>query len=91
MPHQPHRALRAITLTADEIWDAGTEAFDPEAAAFVGNNDLRTPRTALHGHLETLPTPGGARGCACCCPWRLPSQDASTPRRCTPSPAGTAA
>jgi PEP-CTERM motif len=30
-----------ITVRADEIWDAGSEVFDPAAAAFVGNNDLR--------------------------------------------------
>ena len=27
---------------ASDIWDAGSELFDPTAAAFVGNNDLRT-------------------------------------------------
>ena len=33
--------IAAIDITASEIWDAGSELFDPAAAAFVGNNDLR--------------------------------------------------
>ena len=37
----------SITITAGEIWDAGSEAFDPAAAAFVGNNDLRTPQNSV--------------------------------------------
>ena len=38
--------LSNITLKASDIWDAGSEAFDPAAAAFVGNNDLRTPQNS---------------------------------------------
>lgn len=41
--------LPVITLTADEIWDAGSETFDPLAAAFVGNNDLRTDQNGVVG------------------------------------------
>jgi hypothetical protein len=40
-------AIQAITVTASQIWDAGSEAFDPAAAAFVGNNDLRTPQNSV--------------------------------------------
>ncbi len=41
--------LPSITVKAGEIWDAGSEAFDPAAAAFVvgGNNDLRTPQNGV--------------------------------------------
>lgn len=37
----------SITLKANQIWDAGSEIFDPAAAAFVGNNDLRTPQNSV--------------------------------------------
>jgi hypothetical protein len=37
----------AITVTAGEIWDAGSEVFDPAAAAFVGNNDLRAAQNSV--------------------------------------------
>ena len=40
-------AISAITVTAGEIWDAGSEVFDPAAAAFVGNNDLRTAQNSV--------------------------------------------
>jgi hypothetical protein len=40
-------AIPAITVTAGEIWDAGSEVFDPAAAAFVGDNDLRTPQNSV--------------------------------------------
>jgi hypothetical protein len=33
--------LPAITIGAKDIWDAGSEVFDPAAAAFVGDNGLR--------------------------------------------------
>lgn len=33
--------LGSITVKAREIWDAGSEVFDPAASALVGNNDLR--------------------------------------------------
>lgn len=39
--------LPTITVRASEIWDAGSEVFDPAAAAFVGNNDLRTPQNSV--------------------------------------------
>ena len=36
-----HLTTAAIGIQAREIWDAGSEVFDPAAAAFVGNNGLR--------------------------------------------------
>ena len=39
--------INSITLKANQIWDAGSEVFDPAAAAFVGNNDLRTPQNSV--------------------------------------------
>ncbi len=39
--------LPSITVRAGEIWDAGSEVFDPAAAAFVGNNDLRTAQNSV--------------------------------------------
>jgi hypothetical protein len=39
--------ISSITLQANEVWDAGSEVFDPMAAAFVGNNDLRTPQQSV--------------------------------------------
>ncbi len=39
--------LPAITVGAAEIWDAGSEVFDPAAAAFVGNNDLRRGQNSV--------------------------------------------
>ncbi len=39
--------ISTITLKAKEIWDAGSEVFDPSAAAFVGNNGLRTPQNSV--------------------------------------------
>lgn len=38
-----------ILQTADEIWDAGSEAFDPLNAAFLvgGTNALRTPQNGV--------------------------------------------
>jgi hypothetical protein len=41
--------IASITVKAGEIWDAGSEAFDPVNAAFVvgGNNDLRTPQNSV--------------------------------------------
>jgi hypothetical protein len=38
--------INSITQTSDEIWDAGSEAFDPNNAAFLvnGDNSLRTPQ-----------------------------------------------
>jgi hypothetical protein len=37
----------SITVGAAEIWDAGSEVFDPAAAAFVGNNDLRREQNSV--------------------------------------------
>jgi PEP-CTERM motif len=39
--------IGSITQTAGEIWDAGSEVFDPAAAAFVGNNDLRSAQGSV--------------------------------------------
>jgi PEP-CTERM motif len=39
--------INSITVKASEIWDAGSEIFDPAAAAFVGNNGLRTPQNSV--------------------------------------------
>ena len=39
--------VSSITVRANEIWDAGSEVFDPAAAAFVGNNGLRTPQQSV--------------------------------------------
>ena len=36
--------IPSITIKARELWDAGSEVYDPAAAAFVGNNNLRTPQ-----------------------------------------------
>lgn len=40
-------AVGSIGVRASEIWDAGSEVFDPAAAAFVGNNDLRRPQHSV--------------------------------------------
>ncbi len=42
-----HLLITQISQAADEIWDAGSEATDPAAAAFVGNNGLRTPQNGV--------------------------------------------
>jgi hypothetical protein len=39
--------ISQITQLASEIWDAGSEATDPAAAAFVGDNGLRTPQNGV--------------------------------------------
>lgn len=39
--------LATIGIKADEIWDAGSEVFDPAAAAFVGINDLRRDQNSV--------------------------------------------
>ena len=39
--------LPRITVGAVEIWDAGSEVFDPAAAAFVGNNGLRRAQNSV--------------------------------------------
>jgi hypothetical protein len=40
--------INSITVKAHEVWDAGSEVYDPAAAAFlvVGNNDLRSPQNS---------------------------------------------
>ncbi|MFN0185104.1 MAG: spondin domain-containing protein [Aquabacterium sp.] len=40
-------ALSSIDQQARQIWDAGSEVFDPAAAAFVGNNDLRAQQNSV--------------------------------------------
>ena len=40
-------ALTSITVRAREVWDAGSEVFDPAAAAFVGNNGLRADQNSV--------------------------------------------
>jgi len=37
----------SIVQRAGDIWDAGSEVFDPAAAAFVGDNGLRTPQNSV--------------------------------------------
>ncbi len=39
--------LGSITVKANEIWDAGSEVFDPAASAFVGNNGLRADQNSV--------------------------------------------
>jgi hypothetical protein len=41
--------INSIVVRADEIWNAGSEIFDPAAAAFLvgGNNDLRTAENGV--------------------------------------------
>jgi hypothetical protein len=39
--------IPTITVKANAVWDAGSEVFDPAAAAFVGNNNLRTPQNSV--------------------------------------------
>jgi hypothetical protein len=39
--------ISSIFQSSSQIWDAGSEIFDPAAAAFVGNNDLRTPQNSV--------------------------------------------
>lgn len=41
--------INSIGQKASDIWDAGSETFDPLAAAFlvIGNNDLRTPQNGV--------------------------------------------
>jgi hypothetical protein len=39
--------VSSIPQLARQIWDAGSEVFDPAAAAFVGNNGLRAPQNSV--------------------------------------------
>jgi PEP-CTERM motif len=39
--------IGAIGQKARDVWDAGSEVFDPNAAAFVGNNDLRADQGSV--------------------------------------------
>jgi hypothetical protein len=41
--------VATIDVKATQIWDAGSEVFDPAAAAFVGNNDLRRNQNSVVG------------------------------------------
>ena len=40
-------AITSITQGATDVWDAGSEVFDPAAAAFVGNNGLRADQNSV--------------------------------------------
>ena len=40
-------SLTSIGIKAKDIWDAGSEVFDPAAAAFVGNNGLRRDQNSV--------------------------------------------
>ncbi len=40
-------AITSITQRATDVWDAGSEVFDPAAAAFVGNNSLRANQNSV--------------------------------------------
>lgn len=40
----------SITLKATDIWDAGSEVFDPASAAFVGNAALHTDQHSVVAH-----------------------------------------
>ena len=44
-----HLSINSIGVKANEIWDAGSEAFDPANAAFIvgGNNSGRTPQNSV--------------------------------------------
>ncbi len=39
--------IGSITVKANEIWDAGSEVYDPSAAAFTGDNGLRTAQHSV--------------------------------------------
>ncbi len=39
--------IASIGIKAPQIWDAGSEVFDPAAAAFVGNNGLRRDQNSV--------------------------------------------
>jgi hypothetical protein len=39
--------ISSISQRASAIWDAGSEVFDPAAAAFVGNNNLRANQNSV--------------------------------------------
>ena len=39
--------MSSITLRARDIWDAGSEVFDPAASAFVGDNGLRADQGSV--------------------------------------------
>jgi hypothetical protein len=40
-------AINSISIRARDLWDAGTEVFDPAAAAFVGNAGLRADQHSV--------------------------------------------
>lgn len=40
-------SISTITIKARDIWDAGSEVFDPAAAAFVGDASLRTDQNSV--------------------------------------------
>lgn len=43
-------AITSISVRARDLWDAGTEVFDPAAAAFVGNAALRGDQQSVVAH-----------------------------------------
>lgn len=43
-------AISSISVRARDLWDAGTEVFDPAAAAFVGNAALRADQQSVVAH-----------------------------------------
>jgi hypothetical protein len=40
-------SMASIGIKSNEIWDAGSEVFDPAAAAFFGNNGLRREQNSV--------------------------------------------
>ncbi len=42
-----NQQITQIGQKANQIWDAGSEVFDPAAAAFVGNNSLRANQNSV--------------------------------------------
>jgi hypothetical protein len=40
-------SISSITQRSRDVWDAGSEIFDPAAAAFVGNNGLRADQNSV--------------------------------------------
>lgn len=45
-----HLAISSITVRARDLWDAGSEIWDPAAAAFVGNALLRADQGSVVAH-----------------------------------------
>lgn len=47
-----HLQISSITIKARDLWDAGSEVFDPATAAFIAGSDatLRTPQDSVIAH-----------------------------------------